>query len=169
MVGGWRWGHEHQYCLGASGVFLFSGRDCIAPLTFPLPSVFCPCNPVLAGPKLQKDCFQPPMKWVFTVMEPPERERVNRTKIPSNFDLIGKLVPVMVYAQETGAWSPSFSESKILSIILPIQLSENILSSSDSGPANQFTFSLLPIFVTEYTWRFIIEKCVNVQKAREVI
>lgn len=90
-------------------------------------------------------------------------------QIPSNLDLIGKLVPVMVYAQETGAWSSSFSESKILSIILPIQLSENILSSSDSGAANQLTFSLLSIFVTEYTWRFIIEKCMNVQKAREVI
>lgn len=90
-------------------------------------------------------------------------------QIPCNFDLIGKLVPVMVYAQETRAWSPSFSESKILSIILPIQLSENILSSSDSGPANQLTFSLLSIFVTEYTWRFIIEKCMSVPKAGEVI
>lgn len=92
------------------------------------------------------------MKWVFTLVEPPEGE-----KISSNFDLIGKLFPVTVYYQEIGTLSPSFFESKILPIILPIQLSENILCSSKSGPANQPTFSLLSIFLTEYIWWFIIE------------
>ena len=87
------------------------------------------------------------MKWVFTLVEPPEGE-----KISSNFDLIGKLVPVTVYYQEIGTLSPSFFESKILPIILPIQLSENILCSSESGPANQPTFSLLSIFLTQCTW-----------------